>query len=158
MHILPIYEERHKQKKKKKKRSKRQVKVLLWEFLKFSILRLPFCLFFLAFKIFLFIHSLKSFPVGKNEHIQCSIFFTHHMGEKMIYKIRILITRSACWFPSSSSAPSLFKQSFAETRPFLHHLRIVGTFQLSVPILYNPIVFPLPLLLGLLIHWLKQEV
>lgn len=157
MHTLPIYAERHIQ-KKKKKRSKRQVKVLLWEFLKFSILRLPFCLFFLAFKIFLFIHSLKSFPVGKNEHIQCSIFFTHHMGEKMIYKIRILITRSACWSPSSSSASSLFKQSFAETRPFLHHLRIVGTFQLSVPILYNPVVFPLPLLLGLLIHWLKQEV
>lgn len=138
--------------RRRKKRSKRQVKVLLWEFLKFSILHLPFCLFFLAFKIFLFIHSLKSFPVGKNEHIQCSIFFTHRMGEKMIYKIRILITRSACWSPSSSSASSLFKQSFAETRPFLHHLRIVGTFQLSVPILYNPVVFPLPLLLGLLIH------
>lgn len=148
MYFLYIRRETY---RRKKKRSKRQVKVLLWQFLKFSILCLPFCLFFLAFEIFLFIQS-KRFPVGKNEHIQCSIFFTHCLGENTINKVRILITRSACWFPSSSSASSLFKQSFAETRPFLHHLRIVGTSQLSPPILHNPIAFPSSLLLGLLIH------
>lgn len=122
MYFLYIGRETH----RRKKRRKSQVKVLLWQFLKFSILCLPFCLFFLAFEIFLFIQS-KRFPVGKNKHIQCSISFTHNLGENMTYKVKILITRSACWLPSSCSAPSLFKQSFAESRPFLHHLRIVGT-------------------------------
>lgn len=91
----------------------------------------------------------KKFPVGKNKHIQYSIFIIHHMGENRIYKARILVTRSACWLPSNSSAPSLLNQSFPETRPFIHHLRILGTFQLSVPLLHKPIVFPLPLLLAI---------
>lgn len=89
-----IYGDKHT--KEKKKRSKRQVKVLLWQFLKFSILFLPFCSFFLVFEIFLFIHSLKSSQWGRM-NISNEVFSLLIIWEKIGYtknldKISMLIS------------------------------------------------------------------
>lgn len=69
---------------KKKKRCKRQAKVLLWQFLKFSILCLPFCLLFLAFEIFLYIHSLKSSQLGRT-NISNTVSSLYIIWEKIGY-------------------------------------------------------------------------